>query len=301
MHHRLKLHESHTRIFVISITQVLTTGYSPPSTPSAVLFIMLDTCIIHLAPSRALIFKYLTPSTQTDASRTRLAGQVAARAVGSVFLLLMFPAAIRTLVDPEMRSSYHRALYHTSEDSVWCIQVASAYFMYDTYICVFRFAENGVPFLIHGVLCCLAYMYPLVSHKMHYQGAAFLLWECSTPFLYLRWLLIKVRGDVFDPRRKRAWQGRSNVLFALAFFLCRIVSGPWQSWEYYQATVWDLGRGGGGGGVEQIPVGVVYAYRAAMFVLNSLNFFWFRTILVVGLGRGGKEVTEVPSSPTKAE
>ena len=281
-------------------------GYSPrnaarlhrPSTLSAVLFILLDTGIIHLAPCRALVFKYLNPSTQTDASRTRLVGQVAARAVGSVFLVLMFPAAIRTLIDPEMRSSHYSALYHTSGDSVWCIQVASAYFIYDTYICVFRYAENGLPFLIHGVLCCLAYMYPLVTGNMHYQGAAFPLWECSTPFLYMRWFAIKVRGDVIGPDRKRAWQDRANVLFALAFFLCRIASGPWQSWAYYRASAWDLGRGSGGG--RQIGVWAVYAYRTAMVVLNGLNFFWFSTIVKVAMARDGKEATETPSSPKKA-
>ena len=244
------------------------------------------------------MFRYLNPTSQTEASRTRLAGQVAARAVGSVFLLLMFPAAIRTLVDPEMRGSYHSALYRTSEDSVWCIQVASAYFIYDTYICVFRFAENGLPFLVHGILCCLAYMYPLVTHKMHYQGAAFLLWECSTPFLYMRWVFIKARGDVIGSRRKQVWQDRANVLFALAFFLCRIVGGPWQSWAFYRATVWDLGRGRGLAG--QIPVGVVWGYRAAMVVLNGLNYFWFVSIVRVGMGRDGKEVTEAPASPKKA-
>ena len=269
---------------------------TPPPISPAVLFILLDTCIIHLAPCRALIFKYLNPSSQTDASRTRLAGQVAARAVGSVFLVLMFPAAIQTMVDPEMRSSYHHTLYHTSEDSVWCIQVASAYFIYDTYICVFRFAENGLPFLIHGILCCLAYLYPLVSHNMHYQGAAFLLWECSTPFLYLRWLLIKARADIIDPRRKKVWQDRANVLFALAFFLCRIVGGPMQSLEFYRASSWDIGRGGAG----RIPVGALYAYRVAMVVLNGLNYFWFSVILRVGMGHGRTEATEAPASPKKA-
>ena len=196
-----------------------------------------------------------------------------------------------------MRGSYHSALYRTSEDSVWCIQVASAYFIYDTYICVFRFAENGLPFLVHGILCCLAYMYPLVTHKMHYQGAAFLLWECSTPFLYMRWVFIKARGDVIGSRRKQVWQDRANVLFALAFFLCRIVGGPWQSWAFYRATVWDLGRGRGLAG--QIPVGVVWGYRAAMVVLNGLNYFWFVSIVRVGDGsrwegsdRGARESQE---------
>lgn len=260
---------------------------SLPPTCAALAYIVLDTLIIHLPVSRSLILKYFNPSSNTRAAQTRLVGQVAARTVGCVFLAMMFPSAIRTLLDPTMRVSHESELYHTSEDSFRCIQVAAAYFIYDTYICTFRYAENGFPFLVHAVLCCMAYLYPLFTGNMHYQGANFLCWECSTPFLYLRWATIK--GKFFrSESKKKAWQNASNVLFAMAFFVCRVVSGPWQSWAYFQASGWDLARGDGAG----ISSTVTWAYRSAMLVLNGLNFWWFSAIMRVALGKGSGEQTE---------
>jgi len=261
---------------------------------AACLFILLDTLVIHVPFSRKLILACLTPSSDSAASQSRLVGQVAARIVGAVFLVLMFPPAIQTIMDPEMRSSFYNALYRASPASHRCIQVASSYFVYDTYICLFRFAENGMPFLLHGVLCCLAYSYPLISGNMHFQGACFLMWELSTPFLYLRWFLIKARCR--DVRKKAAWQGVANALFAVAFFACRIVYGPVMSYQYYVASQWDLGRGG------EIPKGVVYGYHTAMLVLNGLNYWWFSAIVRVALGKGGQtamEATEAPASPKR--
>lgn len=35
-----------------------------------------------------------------------------------------------------------------------------------------------------------------------------------------------------------------------------------------------------------IPVPVLYAYRCAMVVLNSLNYFWFYSIVKIAVSRG---------------
>ena len=109
-------------------------------------------------------------------------------------------------------------------------------------------------------------------------------------------MLIKAKGDA---ARKKTWQDVANGLFALAFFLCRVVSGPVQSWGYWQASSWDMARGVHKAG---IPVEVVYAYRIAMVVLNGLNYWWFSAIVRIGLGIGGAgvkatEATEAPVSP----
>jgi hypothetical protein len=35
-----------------------------------------------------------------------------------------------------------------------------------------------------------------------------------------------------------------------------------------------------------IPVPVLYAYRCAMVILNSLNYFWFYSIVKIAVSRG---------------
>jgi hypothetical protein len=130
---------------------------------------------------------------------------------------MQFPSAVRVIIDPYMNQD---VLYARNETSKYCSTVASAYFLYDVWICTMRYSENGFAFLIHGVLCSLAYVYPMVSGNMHYLAANFLMWELSTPFLYFRWYLIK--SNMGDGRLMAV----ANVLFALAFFGCRVVAGP---------------------------------------------------------------------------
>lgn len=206
---------------------------------------------------------------------------------------MQFPNASNVLQDPSMKQDL---LYGTSAASRRCIAVASAYFFYDVYICITRYSENGLPFLIHGLLCSLAYTYPLLSGNMHYQGACFLMWELSTPFLYFRWTLIKTK------RTDGILMSIANVLFALAFFGCRIVAGPLQSWEYYQASEKEIASRSFYQKDNAIPLVFLYAYRLAMVILNGLNYYWFYNIVRIALTSGKKNnVTETDVTPANRD
>lgn len=56
-------------------------------------------------------------------------------------------------------------------------------------------------------------------------GAGFLLWELSTPFVHLRWLLHKSGRD------KQRIYVVNGLLMAVVFFLCRPVWGTWLSYK----------------------------------------------------------------------
>lgn len=56
-------------------------------------------------------------------------------------------------------------------------------------------------------------------------GAGFLLWELSTPFVHLRWLLHKSGRD------KQRIYAVNGLLMAVVFFLCRPVWGTWLSYK----------------------------------------------------------------------
>ena len=53
--------------------------------------------------------------------------------------------------------------------------------------------------------------------------------------------------------------------------------------EFWQLTVGELASPRPGG----IPVGVIYAYRVAMFCLNGLNYFWFSQMVRIALFKDG--------------
>jgi hypothetical protein len=63
----------------------------------------------------------------------------------------------------------------------------------------------------------------------HCQGAGFLLWELSTPFVHLRWLLHKSGRD-----GGRLYLINGLVMMAV-FFLCRPLWGTWLS---YKVRAW---------------------------------------------------------------
>ena len=245
------------------------------------MFISIDGLLL-TKKSQGYICSHFNVHGENLAARSKkLAGQVSSRLVGCLFLILMFPSAISVLLDPLMTQNM---LYGISDASRRCIVVASAYFIYDLYICATRYSQNGLPFLVHGLLCCLAYAYPLLSGNMHYLGANFLMWEVSTPFLYLRWYLIKTE------RSNSLMMGIANALFAVSFFACRVVSGPIMSLAFWRASGADLASA-----TSTIPKIVLYMYRTAMFVLNGLNYYWFYTIINVAISKGGKsKIADLP-------
>ena len=122
-------------------------------------------------------------------------------------------------------------LYAHSSESLTCMALAVGYFMYDVYICIWRYSENGFEYLIHAVLCCLAYLYPIYSNHLNYMGAAFLMWEGSTPFLYLRWYILK------SGRGSTKYMSIANALFALSFFCCRVVYGPGKMLHPFESDI----------------------------------------------------------------
>ena len=69
--------------------------------------------------------------------------------------------------------------------------------------------------------CQLSFFYlPACLPARLPAGAAFLLWELSTPFMYMRWLLLKAGWG--HTRLLKA----VNVAFMAVFFGCRNVWGP---------------------------------------------------------------------------
>ena len=52
---------------------------------------------------------------------------------------------------------------------------------YDLIICILRFDEWGISYLIHASCCALIYAYGLSEQVLHFYGAMFLTWELSTP------------------------------------------------------------------------------------------------------------------------
>lgn len=234
------------------------------------IFIVLDT-IIRKTRVRRVVESHFS----SDGEDTRLPGMVAARTMGMVFITSMLPSAFRVLGDESMSKDM---IHSSNEDSRRACGIAAGYFLYDLYICVTRFEENKLEFLIHAVGCLVAYSYPVVSGNMQAFGAYFLMWELSTPFLYLRWYCIK------QGKGRSRMMTLANTLFALSFLGCRLIFGPMMTIKFWKASILEKTRADG------MHPNVIFMYRCSSLVLNGLNYFWGSMILRKLVARKTKTV-----------
>lgn len=115
-------------------------------------------------------------------------------------------------------------------------------------------------------------------------GAAFLMWELSTPFVNVRWFL-----HASGRSAGRLYLANGLAMVAV-FFCCRNVWGTWCSVRFFQATQAELDAPRPGG----FSAGGIWGYRIANVSLNALNAVWFSKMatkaaaLVKGGGKGSK-------------
>jgi hypothetical protein len=93
-------------------------------------------------------------------------------------------------------------------------------------------------------------------------GAGFLLWELSTPFVHLRWLLHKSGRD------KKQLYVTNGMVMMVVFFMCRPVWGTWLSYKVRlpaqcPAALWSL--------VTQKPPG---QFLDRMVVCRCHTYLW---------------------------
>eukprot|EP00879_Flechtneria_rotunda_P026407 GHRR01028156.1.p1 GENE.GHRR01028156.1~~GHRR01028156.1.p1 ORF type:complete len:214 (+),score=55.67 GHRR01028156.1:572-1213(+) len=184
------------------------------------------------------------------------------KTVSMVHNAVQIPIAVLVLLDPAVN---HNTIYgHTHLSTLMCL-ISSGYFVYDLIVILLRFNHEGFAFLIHAVCCLFVYAYAVYSWYLHFFGAGFLLWELSTPFLHMRWFMLKSGAST---TRKYLVNG---LLLVLTFFLCRPVWGTWLSYKFFVDTEVELRSPRLGG----FPAGGIWGYRVANVALNLLNYYWF--------------------------
>jgi hypothetical protein len=113
-------------------------------------------------------------------------------------------------------------------------------------------------------------------------GAAFLMWELSTPFVHVRYLM-HATGRSGSPLYIA-----NGLTMVLVFFCCRNLWGVWCSYQFFRATQAELDAPREGG---FSPAGI-WGYRIANVSLNALNALWFSKMATKAaqllLGKGGK-------------
>ncbi|KAL4422016.1 hypothetical protein ABPG77_005446 [Micractinium sp. CCAP 211/92] len=239
--------------------------------------LMFDAFISH-GPLRRRVLRAFGQEHHGAEEKRRFLSQLAAKLVGMVFLGCVMPLAFRCLADPELVGG--RRFTAVTATSQRMVEIGSGYFLYDIVLCLTKFEDNGFEFLLHAVVCCSVFCTATALGRMHYFGAAFLMWELSTPFMYIRWLMLKAGLG------SSAAMPLANAAFALSFFACRNVWGPIMTLDFWRESASELARPD-----PALPPAAIYVIRAMCCALNCLNAYWFSQMVRIAI-RGGKPKTK---------
>ena len=81
--------------------------------------------------------------------------------------------AIPILQDPVLESN---RIFGYSHYAGTVYAITCGYFLWDTVICLYKVKENGIGFVMHGILCFLVYILSF-RPMLQYYGAVFLMFE----------------------------------------------------------------------------------------------------------------------------
>lgn len=136
----------------------------------------------------------------------------------------------------------------------------AAYFVWDATICVRNVRVYGRGFLVHAFLGLLAVLSCFKPFLM-YITARFVLFEASTIFMNMHWVLEKLG------HARTAWYMVANdSIFLVVFTGVRLGYGSYLSWRCYQdiIAVWD-----------RSPFFCLAVSSLANVTTHVLNIYWF--------------------------
>ncbi|GLC37227.1 hypothetical protein PLESTB_000993600 [Pleodorina starrii] len=211
------------------------------------------------------------------------ATQAIARLVGSIHNSIQVPLGLLLLLDARFQGD---RVYANSSLSYAMCYLSAGYFLHDLVMCAMRFALEGPLYTIHALACHIAYTFGAVTGFLHCHGAAFLMWEISTPFVHIRWFMYKA-----------GWANSviyvvNGLMMVAAFFGCRIAWGYYQSYMLVTDVVGERYRAG-----SSFPVAATVGYCLVAVVMNTLNTYWFVKMVAAAAAivLKGKKGTDVGS------
>ncbi|KAI0253546.1 DUF887-domain-containing protein [Lactifluus subvellereus] len=228
----------------------------------------------HLAAPEFAQFLLGKKAWEALGPRVRVGWQ--SRVASLVHALLILPLAARCLHSPALAAD--RAFGWDPRIGT-LFAVTSGYFLWDSVVCLVHY--EGVGFIVHGFACLTVYLNafrPFVA----YYGPRFLLWELSTPFLNIHWMLDKT-SQTGSPL-----QFVNGLILMSTFVGARLIYGSIVSYQFYQ-TLFEVRDG--------LSSTIFIAYACGNVTLNGLNVFWFTKMIAALRKRFNVKDTKTRPAP----
>ncbi|KAM0788522.1 hypothetical protein ACM66B_001650 [Microbotryomycetes sp. NB124-2] len=184
--------------------------------------------------------------------------------VGWAYALVATPLAIAMIRKPSLEITSD-LIYGYGQAEGRMSAFATGYFLWDAIVSARHISTQGLGFFLHGAGCMLAFLFTLKPFLM-FCGPNFLIWELSTIFLNAHWYLDKFQltGSIY--------QMINGAFLVMSYIAVRLV---WGTYNSYQLWILLL-RTRAGSKIGNIK----YLYLGLNILMNGLNFFWFRAMLL---------------------
>ncbi|KAJ6630550.1 TLC domain-containing protein [Mycena sp. CBHHK59/15] len=212
--------------------------------------------VVHLVVV-PLLGRLVSPS-QWKSMGARARNNWAIHICSQIHALVIIPLAMRCLALPELDKD--RAFgWHERSGTVQA--VACGYFLWDSIDAILNFVDVG--FVLHGLACLAIYTFSFKPFLAYYASRC-LLWETSTFFLNIHWMLDKTN------RTGSTFQLVNGFFLVGTFFCVRLMYGGFVSYQFFQ-TLYN--------GRYEIPLSAIVTTGAGNILLQGLNWFWLAKML----------------------
>lgn len=126
------------------------------------------------------------------------------------------PIAVWAISNPALREHLENRFFGTTIITHYMLCAAGGFFLHDAVSCLIR---ESPFYIVHGLTCCAGYTLGAAYGCGHFYGGLFLMWEVSTPFVQLRWVLYKMG------RSETLLYRINGTLMVLSFGIARILLG----------------------------------------------------------------------------
>ncbi|GAA5880421.1 hypothetical protein JCM3774_006444 [Rhodotorula dairenensis] len=192
--------------------------------------------------------------------------------VGWLYALMATPVALHLLRHPSASLSVD-PLYGVALPEQRLAAIAVGYFIWDAFVTARHIGTQGIGFFLHGAVCLVAFLFTLRPFVL-WCGPNFLIWELSTIFLNAHWLLDKLHltGSIAQ---------MVNGLFLVAsYVVVRLGLGTYNSVRLWKLLV-PAAADKGFNALRVREAGQIrWLYLILNLAANSLNFYWFRLMLL---------------------
>ncbi|GAA5868570.1 hypothetical protein JCM8547_003190 [Rhodosporidiobolus lusitaniae] len=214
--------------------------------------------------------------------------------VGWAFALFATPLALHCLFNPSAQLDVD-PLYGTSMREQRLNAMAVGYFAWDAFVTAKHIRTQGLGFFLHGAGCFTAFLFTLKPFML-WCGPNFLIWELSTIFLNAHWLIDKLKMTGSKA------QLINGLLLVSTYISARLLFGTYNSYKLWRLLLPSASDYSSKAQLaRETQMWIRLLYLALNILMNGLNFFWFRLMILALLKRfPSSSSTKTPSSSTSS-